>query len=161
MNDKIKQETNTRLQDDKMCVTEHIPQVSVCMLMYNKYLREYIDSVLTQTFKDFEFLIIDDGSDDDNMEIVKSYHDNKIRLIQNTHDYIGSLNMLLDEAHGKYIARMDTDDIMLSEWQQVQFDSIDLIASEMYYIRNIYDDVELYNLVTINLHHFENSKMKF
>lgn len=75
--------------------------------------------------------------------------------------------MLLDEAHGKYIARMDTDDIMLSEWLQVQFDymeyhsSIDLVASEMYYIRNIYDDVELYNLVTINLHHFENSKMKF
>lgn len=167
MNDKIKQKTNTRLQDDKMCVTEHIPQVSVCMLMYNKYLRECIDSVLTQTFKYFEFLIVDDGSDDDSMEIVKSYHDNKIRLIQNTHDYIGSLNMLLDEAHGKYIARMDTDDIMLSEWLQVQFDymeyhsSIDLVASEMYYIRNIYDDVELYNLVTINLHHFENSKMKF
>lgn len=77
-------------------------------------MRECIDCVLPQTFKDFEFLIADDGSDDDSVEIVKSYHDNRIRLIQNTHDYIGSLDMLLDEARGKYIARMDADDIMLS-----------------------------------------------
>lgn len=64
MNDKIKQETDTRLQDNEICVAEHIPQVSVCMPMYNapKYLRECIDSVLAQTFKDFEFLIVDDGS---------------------------------------------------------------------------------------------------
>lgn len=127
MNDKIKQKTNTRLQDHEMRVTEHIPQVSVCMLMYNKYLRECIDSVLTQTFKDFEFLIVDDSSDDDSMEIVKSYHDNRIRLIQNTHDYIGSLNMLLDEVHSKYIARMDADDIILLERQQVQFDYMEYI----------------------------------
>lgn len=88
-----------------MYVTEHIPQVSIYMSMYNasKYLRECIDSVLTQTFKDFEFLIVDDGSNDDSMEIVKSYHDNRIRLIQNTHDYIGSLNMLLDEARGNIL----------------------------------------------------------
>lgn len=110
-----------------MRVTEHIPQVSVCMLMYNKYLRECIDSVLTQTFKDFEFLIVDNGSDDDSMEIVKSYHDNRIRLIQNTHDYIGSLNMLLDEVHSKYIARMDADDIILLERLQVQFDYMEYI----------------------------------
>lgn len=66
MNDKIKQDNDTRLQDNETCVTEHIPQVSVCMPMYNasKYLRECIDSVLAKTFKDFEFLIVDDGSDD-------------------------------------------------------------------------------------------------
>lgn len=144
MNDKIKQENDTRLQDNETCVTEHIPQVSVCMPMYNasKYLRECIDSVLAQTFKDFELLIVDDGSDDDSVEIVKSYHDDRIRLIENTHDYIGSLNMLLDEARGKYIARMDADDIMLSERLQVQFNymecnsSIDLVASGMCYMGN-------------------------
>lgn len=66
MNDKIKQDNDSRLQDNEACVTEHIPQVSVCMPMYNasKYLRECIDSVLAQTFKDFEFLIVDDGSGD-------------------------------------------------------------------------------------------------
>ena len=82
MNDKIKQDNDTRLQDNdtrlqdnETCVTEHIPQVSVCMPMYNasKYLRECIDSVLAQTFKDFEFLIVDDGSDDDSVEIVLFY----------------------------------------------------------------------------------------
>lgn len=77
-------------------------------------MRECIDCVLPQTFKDFEFLIADDGSEDDSVEIVKSYHDDRIRLIQNKHDYIGSLNMLLDEARGKYIARMDADDVMVS-----------------------------------------------
>lgn len=66
MNDKIKQDNDSRLQDNETYVTEHIPQVSVCMPMYNasKYLRECIDSVLAQTFKDFEFLIVDDGSGD-------------------------------------------------------------------------------------------------
>lgn len=66
MNDKIKQDNDSRLQDNETCVTEHIPQVSVCIPMYNasKYLRECIDSVLAQTFKDFEFLIVDDGSGD-------------------------------------------------------------------------------------------------
>ena len=139
MNDKIKQENDTRLQDNETCVTEHIPQVSVCMPMYNasKYLRECIDSVLAQTFKDFEFLIVDDGSDDDSVEIVKSYHDDRIRLMQNKHDYIGSLNMLLEEARGKYIARMDADDVMVSCRLQIQFDymeshpEIDIIGSGM------------------------------
>lgn len=144
MNDKIKQENDTRLQDNETCVTEHIPQVSVCMPMYNasKYLRECIDSVLAQTFKDFEFLIVDDGSDDDSVEIVKSYHDDRIRLIENTHDYIGSLNILLDKARGKYIARMDADDIMRYNRLSIQYKflenekNIDIVCGEIEYLGN-------------------------
>lgn len=100
------------------------PLVSVCMPMYNasEYLRECIDSVLAQSFEDFEFLIVDDGSTDDSVSIVRSYADPRIRLIQNNHDYIGSLNILLDEARGKYIARMDADDVMMPERLQVQYD---------------------------------------
>lgn len=91
------------------------PKVSVCMPMYNasRYLRECIDSVLAQTFTDFEFLIADDGSEDDSIAIVESYADPRIRLIKREHDYIATLNCLLDEAKGEYIARMDADDIML------------------------------------------------
>ena len=119
-----------------------IPPVSVCMSMYNasKYLRECIDSVLAQTFTDFEFLIVDDGSTDDSVEIVQSYHDSRIRLIENKHDYIGSLNILLDEARGKYIARMDADDVMMPERLRIQFEymenhtSADLVASGMNYL---------------------------
>ncbi|EJW91688.1 glycosyltransferase, partial [gut metagenome] len=89
--------------------------ISVCMPMYNasRYLRECIDSILIQTFTDFELLIVDDGSEDDSVAIVESYTDSRIRLIRNRHDYIGSLNLLLKEARGKYIARMDADDVML------------------------------------------------
>lgn len=99
------------------------PLVSVCMPMYNasEYLRECIDSVLAQSFEDFEFLIVDDGSTDDSVSIVRSYADPRIRLIQNNHDYIGSLNILLDEARGKYIARMDADDVMMPYRLMAQF----------------------------------------
>lgn len=91
------------------------PKISVCMAMYNAalYLRECIESILSQSFTDFELLIVDDGSTDDSKEIVNSYDDERIRLICNDHDYIAALNLLLREAKGKYIARMDADDIML------------------------------------------------
>ena len=99
------------------------PAVSVCMPVYNaaRYLTECIDSILAQTFTDFELLIVDDGSTDNSRDIVRSYHDKRIRLIENRHDYIGSLNKLLDEAKGKYIARMDADDVMMPYRLAAQF----------------------------------------
>lgn len=92
------------------------------MPMYNasSYLRECIDSVLEQTFTDFELLIADDGSTDDSVAIVKSYADPRIRLICRQHDYIATLNCLIDEARGKYIARMDADDVMMPSRLQRQ-----------------------------------------
>lgn len=95
------------------------PQVTVLMSVYNgeKYLREAIDSILGQTFKDFEFLIIDDGSTDGSAAIIGSYSDPRIRLIRNVKN-IGltrSLNKGLKLAKGQYIARMDADDISLPE----------------------------------------------
>lgn len=102
---------------------KRIPKISVCMTMYNasSFLRECMDSVLKQTFSDFEFLIVDDGSRDNSVKIVKSYGDNRIRLIRNRHNYIESLNILLSEAKGEYIARMDADDVMLSERLSMQY----------------------------------------
>lgn len=88
--------------------------ISVCIPVYNasRYLCECIDSILSQSFVNFELLVVDDGSTDDSVEIIRSYSDSRIRLIENKHDYIGSLNLLLQEARGKYIARMDADDVM-------------------------------------------------
>jgi len=99
------------------------PKISVCMAMYNaaSYLRECIESILSQSFTDFELLIVDDGSTDDSKEIVNSYNDERIRLICNNHDYIAALNFLLHEAKGKYIARMDADDIMLPHRLENQY----------------------------------------
>ena len=103
------------------------PAVTVAMSMRNasRFLRECIDSVLSQSFTDFEFLIVDDGSTDDSVRIVRSYSDPRIRLICRPHDFIASLNTLLDEARGRYIARMDADDIMLPHRLQEQVTYLD------------------------------------
>ena len=96
-----------------------IPKISVLMPVYNceLYIKEAIDSILNQTFADFEFLIIDDASSDDTIEIIKSYKDSRIKLIEKAENsgISNSLNLGLSIAKGKYIARMDGDDISLSE----------------------------------------------
>lgn len=98
-------------------------KVSVVMPAYNcnSSLEEAIDSVLAQTFDDFEFLIIDDGSTNDTVERILKYTDPRICLLRNKHDFIHSLNTGLNRARGKYIARMDSDDIMVPERLAVQF----------------------------------------
>lgn len=93
------------------------PKVTVLMSVYNgdRYLNEAIDSILAQTFTDYEFLIIDDGSTDRTLDILRSYIDPRIRIIRNE-DNLGltkSLNKGLKLSRGEYIARMDADDISL------------------------------------------------
>lgn len=99
------------------------PKISVCMPIYNAapYLRMCIDSILSQSFEDFELIIVDDGSTDESVDIVLSYTDCRIRLIRNKHNYIASLNRAISEAVGKYIARMDSDDIMPVERLSIQY----------------------------------------
>lgn len=94
-----------------------MPRVTVLMPIYNggKYLREAIDSILGQTYHDFEFVIIDDGSTDNSVEIIQSFKDERIRLILNEKN-IGlpsTLNKGIDLSNGEYIVRMDQDDISL------------------------------------------------
>ena len=94
------------------------PQISVIMPVYNgeKYLREALESILNQTFKDFEFIIINDGSTDKTLETIQSFTDPRIKLItQENRGIIYSLNKGITESRGKYIARMDADDISLPE----------------------------------------------
>ena len=85
------------------------------MPVYNaeKYLNETIDSILDQTYDDFEFLIIDDGSTDRSLQILNSYNDPRIKVFKNEKNigYIQTLNKLLELAKGEYIARQDNDDI--------------------------------------------------
>lgn len=89
------------------------------------YLRECVDSILNQTFANFELLVVDDGSTDDCADIVRSYSDQRIRLICRPHDFIASLNTLLTEARGRYIARMDADDIMMPDRLRLQHDYLE------------------------------------
>ena len=99
------------------------PLVSVCVPVYNaeKYLRECIDSILAQTFTDFELLIVDDGSTDSSCKIIESYSDKRITLYTLDHNYINTCNFLLKEARGKYIARMDSDDIMHPKRLEIEY----------------------------------------
>ncbi len=94
------------------------PKITVLMPVYNaeKYLRQSLESVLNQQYKDFEFLIVDDGSTDRSVEIIRGYNDNRIKLIKNrtNRGVIHSLNKGLGLAKGEYIARMDSDDVSLT-----------------------------------------------
>src|SRR5947207_2234767 len=95
-------------------LTSHPPQVTVLMTVYNgeRYLRPAMESILGQTFTDFEFLIIDDGSTDSSVAIIRSYHDPRIRLYVEPHrGFVSTLNRGLALARGRYIARMDADDL--------------------------------------------------
>ena len=94
-----------------------MPRVSVLMSVYNGecYLRDAVDSILSQTFTDFEFIIVDDGSTDGTVQILDSYSDPRIVRINNEKNLglAASLNIGIDRAQGEYIARMDADDVSL------------------------------------------------
>ena len=100
------------------------PLVTVLMPVYNgkKYLEEVIKSILNQTFRDFEFLIIDDGSTDNSVEIMGLFNDARIRIERNKTNLglIKTLNKGFGLSKGKYIARMDCDDISLPKRLSVQ-----------------------------------------
>ncbi len=95
------------------------PSVTVLMTVYNglSYLKEAIESVLNQTFTDFEFLIIDDASNDESVSCARSYRDPRIRLLSNETNLgqAQSLNRGLAFARGTYIARLDQDDLCLPQ----------------------------------------------
>ena len=105
-------------------------QVSVIMGVYNQWNREALQkavkSILNQTLTDFEFIIYDDGSDPEVAGYIRELEklDERIVLIgkEENHGLAFSLNMCIGVAKGKYIARMDADDIALPERLQVQYD---------------------------------------
>ena len=101
--------------------------------MYNAeaHVGACLDSILAQTYRDFELLVLDDGSTDDSLDVVASYSDERIRVIRCTHDFIRTLNRGLEESNGLYVARMDADDRMMPtrlERQVELMDSEPLVA---------------------------------
>ncbi|HHX61064.1 MAG TPA: glycosyltransferase family 2 protein [Epulopiscium sp.] len=101
------------------------PQISVVMACYNDdaYVGQAIESILNQSFKDFEFIIVNDGSTDNSANIINTYDDDRIIYIERENGGLSkALNTGLKVAKGKYIARIDSDDIALPNRLQVQFD---------------------------------------
>jgi glycosyltransferase involved in cell wall biosynthesis len=103
------------------------PLISIIMPVYNpgRYLIEAIESILNQTFSNFEFIIVDDASTDDSWKIIKSYakKDKRIIPIKNKINLGVSLtsNIAISQAKGKFLARMDADDISTTDRIQKQF----------------------------------------
>ena len=103
-----------------------MPLISVIMSVYNseRYLKESTESVLAQSFKDFEFLIVDDCSSDDSYQLLQEFaaNDGRIKLFKNDKNLglTKNLNRMIKLASGKYIARMDSDDICCIERFQKQ-----------------------------------------
>jgi len=104
------------------------PKISVLMSVYNgdKFINQTIDSILIQTEKDFEFIIINDGSTDNTEKIIKSYKDERIKYFFNNHKgLVNSLNKGLIVSNGRYIARIDADDISHPSRLKEQSDYLD------------------------------------
>ena len=95
------------------------PQVTVLLPVYNseKYIAQAIESILNQTFRNFELLIIDDGSEDSSVKIVQSYSDPRIRIVKNLQNLglVQTLNRGITLIKSEYLARMDADDIALPD----------------------------------------------
>ncbi len=106
------------------------PKVSVLMAVYNsaKYLRRAINSVLNQSFSDFELIIVDDGSTDHSAKIAAEFarKDQRIRFYSGLRrGLIGTRIFLLEQARGKYLAIMDSDDVSLPARLQMQVNYLD------------------------------------
>ena len=113
-----------------------VPLISVVMPVYNSaaYLSEAIESVLTQTLRDFELIIVYDESNDSSKEIIKLYqqNDSRVKLIYGDNkSLIGALNKGINAATGKFIARMDADDISLPERFEKQIQVLEACKADI------------------------------
>lgn len=122
------------------------PKISVLMPVYNaeKFLNESIDSILNQTYKDFEFLIINDASTDNSKEIILSYKDPRIRYFENKKNLgvAKTLNRGLRLAKGKYVARMDADDIASLQRLQLQHEILNQQENKLAVVASYYDIID-------------------
>ncbi|MFP4526914.1 MAG: glycosyltransferase family 2 protein [Candidatus Kapaibacterium sp.] len=101
------------------------PKITILMSVYNseQFLRRAMESALAQTFRDFEFLIVNDGTTDSSIDIVREFDDKRIRIIKNERNLglTASLNRGINESKGEFIARFDTDDMMTPRRIEVQY----------------------------------------
>lgn len=102
------------------------PPISVVMSCYNgqRWLADAIESILNQSYKDFEFIIIDDGSTDNSVDIMNDYSskDQRIRIVKKNNTGLpDSLNVGIEKARGKWIARIDADDLCQPDRLEKQY----------------------------------------
>ncbi len=107
-----------------------VPKISIVMAVHNgmPYLEDCLASVLSQSFADFEFIIIDDGSNDDSTAVLEALkaRDHRVKLTRNASNMglTRSLNVGLEQAQGEYIARIDADDLCHANRLEVQLEAM-------------------------------------
>lgn len=111
------------------------PVVSVLMPAFNaeKYIAQAIESILQQSFSEFELIILNDGSSDGTLGIINQFHDLRIRLIdlEKNQGLVNARNRLVEEARGKYIAFLDADDIALPKRLKSQVEFLNLGTADL------------------------------
>lgn len=144
------------------------PKISVILSAYNaeKFIEKSILSVLNQTFKEFEFLIIEDCSTDNTLSIIEKFEklDNRIQLIRKKKNngfegYVENLNTMISLTKGKYIAKFDADDIWLDDKLEKQLEDIENDESIFLLSANAFEIDENDNTIgkVIRPHHIEES----
>lgn len=142
-----------------------MPKVSVITPTYNrdKFVKKCIDSVLSQTLVDIEFIIIDDGSIDDTENIIKSYNDDRLIYMKQTNHGIGySRNQGIEKAKGDFLTFLDIDDYLEESclekmYQKATSEQLDIVISDYY---NFYEDgrIEQEKLKNFSNTNLENKK---
>lgn len=119
-------------------------EVSVIVPVYNgeKYIRKCIDSILNQTFKNLECIVIDDGSTDKTLKVLKKYSDPRLKVITKVNSGVSSCrNLGIEKAKGKYLDFVDADDWLTPEAIALKYKAminhnVDLVVSDFYRVIN-------------------------
>ena len=110
------------------------PKISVVMITYNheKYIAEAINSILSQTYSDFELIIVDDGSSDNTLKIIREYDDSRILVVEQENSGPSiALNAGINKSRGEFIALMSGDDVSLPNRLMTQIEQIELQKADM------------------------------
>jgi glycosyltransferase involved in cell wall biosynthesis len=132
------------------------PKISVLMSVYNgeKWLHDSIESILNQTISDYEFIIVNDGSIDNSLEIIKNYQkkDNRIIIVDKKNTGLAdSLNQGIKIARGEWIARIDADDISIPTRLELQYEythkisDVIFVGSGMIQVDSFGNQIKKYN----------------
>ena len=135
--------------------------ISIIVPIYNasKYLKKCLDSLVNQTKKELEFILINDGSTDDSESIIKSYSDDRIKYYKRSNHGIGKTrNFGINNASGKYIMFLDSDDYLEENacevlYKKIEKEKLDVVVCDFYRVDSNYKEVE-------KIISFKNTKLK-
>lgn len=138
-----------------------MPDISIIVPIYNaeKYLNKCLDSLVNQTKKELEFILVNDGSTDNSEKIIKSYKDDRIKYFKNKNQGIGKTrNFGIEKATGKYLMFLDSDDYLDLDackrvYEKATKDKLDLVVFDFY-------RVEQEKLVPVIIPNFINASLK-